>query len=347
VSTRIERLAARLADPLLVTGLVNVRYLTGLASSNAAVLIEPAGEATLYTDFRYAEAASAVEDARFEQTPRAVLPALAERFSGRRIAVEASHLSLADAETLRRGGVELVSTSGLVEALRAVKEPGELDALRRAAAISDRVYAELAAQPFVGRTEVEVAWWLEQAWHEAGADGPAFDAIVAFGENGARPHATLRDEPIPADTLVVVDAGCAVDGYRSDCTRTFFTGEPEGRLRELYDLCLRAQLDGLAAVAPGAAGRDVDAASRVAIGEAGMSELYGHGLGHGVGLDVHEGPTLRPESNAVLEPGNVVTVEPGLYLAGDVGVRIEDLVVVTTDGCERLTTVTKDPTRVA
>ena len=133
--------------------------------------------------------------------------------------------------------------------------------MRRAAAISDRVYDELARQPFVGRTEAELAWWIEQAWHEAGADGPAFDAIVAFGENGARPHAKLRDEPIPEGTLVVVDAGCLVDGYRSDCTRTFFTGEPEGRLRELYDLCLTAQLDALAAVKPGALGKDVDAVS--------------------------------------------------------------------------------------
>lgn len=345
--TRIERLAARLEEPLLVTGLVNVRYLTGLDSSNAAMLVDPAGEATLYTDFRYAEAAAAVETARFHELPRHLVPALAERLSGRRVAVEAEHLTLAHADTLRTGGVELISTSGHVEALRAVKEPGELDALRRAASISDRVYEELASQPFVGRTEKELAWWLEQAWREAGADGPSFDAIVAFGENGARPHAKLRDEPIPADTLVVVDAGCAVDGYRSDCTRTFFTGEPVGRLRELYDLCLQAQLDGLAAVRPGATGPEVDAASRVAIGEAGKAELYGHGLGHGVGLEVHELPNLRPESDAVLEPGNVVTVEPGLYLAGDVGVRIEDMVVVTSGGCECLTTVTKEPVPVA
>ncbi len=344
--TRLGRLAARLDDPLLVTGGTNVLYLTGLASSNAAVLVEPTGETTLYADFRYAEAARAIEHVSFHETPRELVLALAELLSGRRVAVEATHLALADADTLRTGGVELVSTGGLVEALRAVKEPGELEALRRAAAISDRVYEELAEQPFVGRTEVQVAWWLEQAWHEAGADGPAFDAIVAFGENGARPHARLRDEPIPTDTLVVVDAGCTVDGYRSDCTRTFFTGEPEGRLRELYDLCLQAQLDGLAAVRPGVSGRDADAASRVAIGEAGMAELYGHGLGHGVGLEVHEAPNLRSASDAVLEPGNVVTVEPGLYLAGDVGVRIEDLVVVTDDGCERLTTVTKEPVRV-
>jgi Xaa-Pro aminopeptidase len=340
---RIERLASKLEDPLLVTGLVNVRYLTGLHSSNAAVLVEPAGEATLYTDFRYAEAASEVEGVTFHRTPRTVVPALAELLSGRRVAVEAAHLSLASAETLREAGVALVSTTGVVEALRAVKEPGELDAMRRAAAISDRVYEELGEQQFVGRTEAELAWWLEQAWHEAGADGPSFDAIVAFGENGARPHAKLRDVPIPEGTLVVVDAGCSVDGYASDCTRTFFTGQPEGRLREIYDLCLQAQLDGLAAIRPGAAGRDVDAASRVAIEAAGMGEKYGHGLGHGVGLDVHEEPSMRPESDAVLEVGNVVTVEPGIYLAGDVGVRIEDMVVVTEDGCERLTAVTKEP----
>jgi Xaa-Pro aminopeptidase len=344
--SRIERLAATLADPLLVTGPVNVRYLAGFASSNAALLVDAAGEATLYTDFRYAEAARHVEGVTFEETPRALLAALGERLSGRRIAVEAAHLTLQGAETLRTGGVELVSTSGAVEALRAVKEPGELELLRRAAAISDRVYAELANERFVGRTETELAWWLEQAWHEAGADSAAFPAIVAFGENGARPHANPRDLPIPADTLVVVDAGCSVGGYASDCTRTFFTGEPAGRLREVYDLCLRAQLDGLGAVRPGATGREVDAASRVAIADAGMGELYGHGLGHGIGLDVHELPNLRFESEAVLEPGNVVTVEPGLYLAGEFGVRIEDTVVVTEDGCERLTTVTKEPVQV-
>jgi Xaa-Pro aminopeptidase len=340
---RIARLASGLDDPLLVTGPVNVRYLTGLASSNAAVLVEPSGDATLYTDFRYAEAASEIEGVTFHRTPRTVVSALAELLSGRRIAVEAAHLSLASAETLREGGVALVSTTGVVEALRAVKEAGELDALRRAAAISDRVYEQLAEQPFVGRTEAELAWWLEQAWHDAGADGPSFAAIVAFGENGARPHARLRDVAIPEGTLVVVDAGCSVDGYASDCTRTFFTGQPEGRLRELYDLCLQAQLDALGAIHPGATGRDVDAASRVAIEAAGMGEKYGHGLGHGVGLDVHEEPTMRPESDAVLEVGNVVTVEPGIYLAGDVGVRIEDMVVVTEDGCERLTSVTKEP----
>jgi Xaa-Pro aminopeptidase len=344
--TRSERLAAGLEQPLLVTSLVNVRYLTGFVSSNAAVLVDSAGETTLYTDFRYAEAARDVGGVTFEETPRALLAALAERLSGRRIGVEAAHLSLANADLLRHAGVDLVATCGVVEALRAVKDPGELELMRRAAAISDRVFEELARERFVGRTEAELAWWIEQAWHEVGADGASFAPVVAAGENGARPHAKPRGVPIPEGTLLVVDAGCAVDGYASDCTRTFFTGEPTGGLREVYDLCLAAQLDGLAAVRPGASGREVDAASRVAIGEAGMGDLYGHGLGHGVGLEVHELPTLRPESDSVLVAGNVVTVEPGLYLPGEAGVRIEDLVVVTEDGCERLTTVTKEPVQV-
>jgi Xaa-Pro aminopeptidase len=344
--TRIERLAGGLDEPLLVTSLVNVRYLTGFVSSNAAVLVDPAGEATLYTDFRYAEAARHVDGVTFEETPRGLLAALAERLSGRRIGVEAPHLSLVNADLLRSGGVDVVATAGAVEALRAVKEPGELELMRRAAAISDRVFEELAREPFVGRTEAELAWWIEQAWHEAGADGASFASAVAAAENGGRPHAKPRDVAIPENTLVVVDAGCAIDGYASDCTRTFFTGEPNGRLREVYDLCLTAQLDGLAAVKPGAHGRDVDAASRVAIAEAGMGELFGHGLGHGVGLEVHELPTLRPESDSVLVAGNVVTVEPGLYLPGELGVRIEDMVVVTDDGCERLTSVTKEPVQV-
>ena len=341
--SRIERLAASLDEPLLVTGLVNVRYLSGLVSSNAAILVDPAGEATLYTDFRYAEAASEIDGVTFERTPRAVVPALAELLSGRRVGIEAAHVSVASADILRAGGVELVPTTGLVERLRAVKEPIELDAMRRAGAISDRVYAELAQQPFVGRTEAEVAWWLEQAWRDAGADGPSFDGIVASGENGARPHAKLRREPIPAGTLVVVDAGCSVDGYASDCTRTFFTGEPTARLREIYDLCLRAQLDGLAAVRAGAVGRDVDAASRVAIEEAGLGERYGHGLGHGVGLDIHEDPRVSVSSTATLAVGHCVTVEPGVYLPEHGGVRIEDTLVVTPTGNRRLTNAPKDP----
>ncbi len=340
--TRLERLGATLEEPLLVTRGVDVRYLTGFESSNVALLVEPGGATSLYTDFRYAESARAVAGVTFVQTKRSVIDALAGLLAGRRIAFDPDHLTVAGLERLTSGGIEAVPVQGAVAALRTVKDAGEIDAIRRAAALSDLVFGELAGERFTGRSERDLAWWVERRFRELGAEATSFAPIVAAGANGARPHADPGAEPIGAGTLVVVDAGCVVDGYCSDCTRTFAVGEPDERLRSVYDLCARAQLDGLAAVRPGAAGRDVDAASRVAIADAGLADAYGHGLGHGVGLEIHESPTLRPESDDVLEAGNVVTVEPGLYLAGDVGVRIEDLVVVTDDGCERLTTFTKD-----
>jgi Xaa-Pro aminopeptidase len=343
LGTRIERLAAGLDLPLLVTKAANVRYLSGLLdSSNAMLLVDPTGDAVLYTDFRYADAARALPEVSFTQTQRAVTTSLAPMLSGRSIAVDPDHVSHTTWEALRGAGVEVTPLTGRVEALRSVKDDGEISAIRRAAELSDVVYAELAEDRFTGRTERELAWQIDRRFRELGAEASAFDTMVGAGEMGARPHGEPRDVPIPAGTMVVVDTGCVVDGYRSDCTRTFLTGEDE-RLADLYALCLQAQLDGLAAVRPGAAGKDVDAASRVAIGEAGLAERFGHGLGHGVGLEIHEGPNLRPESADVLEVGNVVTVEPGIYLDGDVGVRIEDLVLVTADGHERLTTFTKDP----
>jgi Xaa-Pro aminopeptidase len=326
-----------------VTKRANVRYLTGLDSSNAATLVEPTGEATLYTDFRYATAAREVQGVAVVETSRYVFQALAGLLSGRSIDFEAEHVSYAGYETLRAGGVDPAPVAGSVETLRAVKDADEIAALRHAAALSDQVFEELSREPFVGRTEAELVWWVDRRFRELGASGSSFDTMVGFGEMGARPHGHPRsDVTIPRGTTVVVDAGCVVDGYCSDCTRTFLTGE-EDRLRAVYDLVLRAQLDGLAAVKPGAHGRDVDAASRVAIEGAGHGDRYGHGLGHGVGIEIHEGPVLRPESEDVLVAGNVVTVEPGLYFAGEFGVRIEDLVLVTDDGRERLTTVTKEP----
>jgi Xaa-Pro aminopeptidase len=340
--TRLERLGETLAEPLLVMRGVDVRYLAGFESSNAALLVEPGGATTLYTDFRYAESARSVEGVTFVETKRSVIEALAVLLAGRRIAFDPDHVTVAGLEQLTAGGVETVPVRGAVAALRAVKDAVEIDAIRRAAALSDRLFGELADERFSGRSERELAWWVERRFRELGAEATSFAPIVAAAANGARPHAHPGADPIGTGTLVVVDAGCVVDGYCSDCTRTFAAGEPDERLRSLYDLCARAQLDGLAAVRPGAAGRDVDAASRVAIAEAGLADAYGHGLGHGVGLEIHEGPTLRPESDDVLEAGNVVTVEPGLYLPGEVGVRIEDLVVVSDDGCDRLTTFTKD-----
>jgi Xaa-Pro aminopeptidase len=207
--------------------------------------------------------------------------------------------------------------------------------------VSDRAIARLADGPFVGRTEAELAWDVERLLREEGASGLSFDVAVASGPNGALPHADPGKRRIEPNELVVVDWGCVVDGYCSDCTRTFATGELDDDAAEIYELVRDAQERALDAVRAGETGRDVDEVSRAPIRAAGYGEAYGHGLGHGVGLLVHEAPALRPESTDTLVAGNVVTVEPGIYLPGRAGVRIEDLVAVTDDGCEVLTHYTK------
>ena len=340
--SRLERLAATLDTPLLVTSGVNVRYLTGMASSNAAVLVDPAGDATLYTDFRYAKKAAQVADVEFVQTARAVIGDLATLLAGRTIGVEAHVLTVAALETLRAGGVDAQATTGLVERLRAVKEPAELEAMRAAAAISDSAFGALAEERFTGRSEVELAWRMRELFHEAGSSEVSFDTMVAAAENGSSPHSDNRDAAIPANTLVIVDAGCRVDGYASDCTRTFATGELDDELGRMYEVCLEAQLAGLAAMGPGVSGRAADAAARDVIAAAGWGEEFGHGLGHGIGLEVHEAPAARPESTETLEAGNVISCEPGIYVPGRAGVRIEDMVLITDDGRERLTQAGKE-----
>jgi Xaa-Pro aminopeptidase len=340
--SRLERLGAVIEDPLLVTYGVNVRYLTGFESSNCALLVEPGGGTTLYTDFRYLESAHGVTGVEVVRTPRDVIGALGELLAGRRVGFEAARLTYASWETIGAGGADLVPTRGVVEGLRAVKDDHEVAAIRRACAVSDTVYEALVEEPLVGRTESDVARWIERTFQDHGAESLSFDSIVASGENGSRPHAGASEALIPEGTLVTVDMGCIVDGYCSDCTRTFATGELSVQLAEAYALVSEAQLAGLAAVRAGEHGRDVDAASRVGIEAAGLGEAYGHGLGHGVGLEVHELPNLRPESGDTLAPGNIVSVEPGLYLPGVGGCRIEDLVVVTEDGCEILTHFTKE-----
>jgi len=347
--TRIERLAAVLEEPLLVAGLpgtvsgqANVRYLTGLQSSNAAVLVGPDGGATLFTDFRYASRARNVEGVEFVETARSLLPDIASRLVGRRIGFEEQNLPYSGYRELVAAGVDAVPRSGLVEALRAVKEGGETEAIRRAAALSDEIFEALSRERLTGRSEQELAWWIERSFREAGAEDVSFEVVVAAGEGGSSPHAVPGERVVETGMLVTVDAGCVVDGYCSDCTRTFAAGTVPDRLAWIHALCLEAQLAGLQAVGPGVHGRDADAASRVPIEAASLGWAYGHGLGHGVGLQVHEAPVLRPESTDVLEPGNVVTVEPGIYLPGEGGVRIEDLVLVTEDGRERLTRFTKE-----
>lgn len=276
-----------------------------------------------------------------EETKRHIFTDLAGRLP-ERIGFEAAAVSFANHELLREGGAELVPRYGLVESLRAVKEPEELHAIRRAAAITDRAYGQMAEERFAGRTEKELVWRMTELFHELGADEPAFAIDIAAGPTAATPHAVPGDRVVEEGDLVLIDAGAKVEGYCSDCTRTFAVGEASESLREIYEVTREAQQAGLDAVRAGTTGREADAAARAVITDAGYDESFGHGLGHGLGLLVHEAPALRPESTDTLRAGNVVTVEPGIYLSGVAGVRIEDLVVVTEDGCEVLSAFTKE-----
>jgi len=341
--SRIDALRERLTEPLLVTDLANVAYLTGFESSNTALLVDPGGAAQLFTDFRYIEAAEQTPEVEAVQTKRAVVRDLAQRLTGR-IAFEADALPYAQYEVLGSGGLELVPTRGLVEAFRAVKDETEIAKVRRAAAVADRAFEALTAEAWAGRSERELAWRLHQLMHAHGADTIAFDTIVAAGPNASRPHTHPSDRIVDERTLVTVDFGAKVDGYHSDCTRTPATGDLPRELRRAYDACLEAQLAAVDGIRPGLTGAEADRLARDVLERWGYGERFGHGLGHGVGLAVHEAPRLSTDSEDMLEPGNVITIEPGVYLPGLGGVRIEDLAVVREDGVELLTSFPKELT---
>jgi Xaa-Pro aminopeptidase len=350
---RVERLAAGLAghevDALLITDLTNVRYLTGYTGSNGAVVVTPAGSVFL-TDFRYLERVAPLREfIDVHQANQDLIRFVSTRWAefapgAARVGFESVHMSYAAHALLAEasGDVELVAVAGAVEGLRIVKDDDEIEAIRRAAAILEPVYAQLVGDGLAARTEFDVAWRVQELVREHGGDGIAFDSIVAGGAAGALPHAEPRREPITAGSLVTIDIGAVLDGYHSDCTRTFATGPVPDQLRDVYELVLRAQLAGLDTVRAGVTGKDADAVVRDMITEAGHGEHFQHGTGHGVGLQIHEDPRLSVTYPATLEPGMVVTVEPGVYLPGVGGVRIEDLVVVTADGCERLTGYPKE-----
>ena len=339
MTARVVRLRERLEEPLLVTNPANVRYLVGFKSSNAALLIEP-DTVRLFADFRYANAARDVDDVEFTQTKRDLLGDLATRLTGR-IGFESAFVTYEGYEKLRSGGLELVPRPGRVEALRAVKEEDELDALRRACAITDRVFERLANEKFVGRTERDVAWTLEELYHDEGSAG-GFEAVVASGPNAAKPHSRATERKIGRGETVVVDSGCTVDGYVSDYTRTFATGPLPDELKQAYMVCLEAQAAALDGIRAGLSGVEGDRLARSIVEATRFRGTFGHGLGHGIGLEIHEAPRMSEESGDTLVPGNVVTVEPGIYLEGLGGVRIEDDVVVTEAGIENLTGLRKD-----
>jgi Xaa-Pro aminopeptidase len=345
--TRADRVAGNLddVDALLVTEPANLRYVTGFTGSSGFAVVGP-GMRRFVTDFRYVEQAKAeVPDFDRERGPQELLAALSSLDGIGRLGFDDAHVSVRMHRRLGEllpDGVELVPAAGIVERERAVKEPEEVSRIAAAAALVDDIYAWLLSWGIVGRTEREVAVAIEHEMRLRGASGPSFDSIVASAEHGALPHAQPRKERIPPDTLVTIDIGAVLDGYCSDCTRTWATGSIPDVLAEAYALVLRAQVTALDAVRPGPSGRELDAVARDIIAAAGHAEHFGHGLGHGVGLVTHEAPRLARTAEARLVAGNVVTVEPGVYLPGVGGVRIEDLVVVTADGRDVLSRTTKE-----
>ena len=361
---RVRRLAPLLrereAHLLLVLDPVNLRYLTGFTGTNGLALLpaEPDGGGEghgawrFLTDFRYATQSAAQVPAPFERHVVAVnlLEGAAELLDaapGGRLGFEEGALTVKQHARLREllgERWELVPCGGLVEWLREVKEPEEVRRIRAAAALADEALAGVLEAGLVGRTEREVALDLEVRMRRLGAQAPSFPSIVAAGPHSALPHAEPRAQAIPPDTLVTIDWGALLDGYCSDCTRTYATGERlSDEARAIHALVLEAQLAGLAAARPGPDGKAVDAAAREVIERAGHGEHFGHGLGHGVGLEVHEAPRLaRTAGEEPLRAGQVVTVEPGVYVPERFGVRIEDLVVLTEDGCEVLSGLPKE-----
>jgi Xaa-Pro aminopeptidase len=345
---RAERLAELIAerelDQLFVSDLTNVRYLTGFTGTNGACLIGRE-QLIFFTDFRYTERAAHEVGPEWErpEAERELVPQIAARMRGK-VGFEDAKLSirqLARLEAAVGEEVDLVPAGDLVEKVRAVKEPEELELIAAAAELSDGVYQWALERGLAGRTEHDVARACEARIRELGAE-PSFPPIIAAGENGALPHAEPGEREIAEGELVVFDMGAQLDGYCSDGTRTFATGEPGDEAREVYDLVLMAQLAALGAIRAGASGKEIDAVAREIITEAGHGDEFGHGLGHGVGLEVHEGPRLATTSEDELGEGNVVTVEPGIYLPGRFGIRIEDLVVLTADGHRNLSGMPKE-----
>ncbi|HHY09173.1 MAG TPA: aminopeptidase P family protein [Firmicutes bacterium] len=340
-----EHLQSEGADVFLGSHPVNRRYLTGFTGSAGFVWVSQTQQALL-TDFRYIEQAKAQcpgwEIIRIEEAADTIKQLVSES-SIETIAFEADQVTVKQLEEWQEKiPAEFKGISGWVQKLRLVKEEAEIAAIRKAAQIGDAAFAELLDSVRSGVTEKEIALELEFLMRKAGASGMSFAPIVASGPNSALPHARPGERIFSYGDFVVFDFGCIVDGYCSDMTRTIVIGEPEERHLLIYDLVLKAQVESLQAVAPGKTGREIDAIARAIISDAGYGEYFGHGLGHGVGLEIHEGPRLAKKDETVLKPGMVVTVEPGVYLPDFGGVRIEDLVLVTADGFEVLTSTPKE-----
>lgn len=352
MNQRLGKLRARMAewelDAMLVNNADNRRYLSGFTGSAGVLVITP-DEAIVATDFRYYEQvereAPGFRLAKVENKLPDLLPGLLEELGVGRLGFESEHVTVKQHQdwTNVTGDVEWLAQREMVEAIRAVKDEEELEALRRAVALTDAAFAHLLEVIRPGMTEKQVAWEIEAYMRTHGASKVAFDLIVAAGRNGALPHARPGSHIILEGEPIVIDIGCVLDGYCSDMTRTFSLGEPSARYLEVWQIVLRAQEAAEAAIRPGMTGVEADAQARKIIERAGYGEQFGHGLGHGVGLAVHEKPGAGRLSEDVLGAGMSLTIEPGIYIPGEFGVRLEDLTIIRPEGIEVLTQSPKSP----
>jgi len=333
-------------DGILLSNMLNIRYLSGFTGSEGAMLLTRDGF-WLLCDSRYtAQAAIEVLDGEIRQfsEKQDAVKGLIEELNLMRIGFESAHTTVAAFMEFsgKLSGRELVPIGATLDQIRSCKDRDEIERLGEVAGLASNAFQAIAGMIRPGVSEAEIARELEFEMRRMGADGRAFDFIVASGERGAMPHGRASDRPIRAGELVTVDYGAQKNGYYSDETMTVAVGKPEGRMLEIYAVVKEAHDRAIAAVRPGLSCRDLDAVARDYIGECGYGEYFGHGLGHGVGLEIHEKPVISPRGENLIEEGMVFTIEPGIYIPGSGGVRIEDTIVVNSDGCRLLTQVSKE-----
>ncbi|WP_223591421.1 M24 family metallopeptidase [Neobacillus bataviensis] len=333
-------------DGILITSSYNRRYISNFTGSAGVVLIS-ADKALFITDFRYIEQASkqcgGFEIIKFSGSIPEEVAQQAKNLGIKKLGVEEDYLTYSSFKVYdKEVEAELVPVSGVVEKLRLIKTDAEIKILKEAADIADAAFKHILDFIRPGKTELEVSNELEFFMRKAGATSSSFDTIVASGHRSALPHGVASDKVIENGDMVTLDYGAYYKGYVSDITRTVAVGEPDAKLKEIYNIVLESQLRGMDGIKPGITGKEADALTRDYITEKGYGEYFGHSTGHGIGLEVHEGPGLSSKSDLVLEPGMVVTCEPGIYIPGLGGVRIEDDTLITKDHNEALTHSTKD-----
>ncbi len=350
---RIEKLQSRLCKEtlpeLIITDPTNVSYLTGFTGDSSYLLAMP-NRMLMLSDTRFTvqlqEECPGLES-RIRGASQTTLELALECIQSMKLpslGIEAASMTRAFCDQLEKGlgMTSLVSTTGWIEELRSIKDSDELQKIRRSIAVSERTFEVIRAQLRGDMTEREIAFDLEHQMRKFGADRCSFSPIVGVGARAALPHARLTYQKISQADFVLIDWGAMVDGYASDLTRTLVTGRPSARMEEIYRIVLKAQQAAIDLIRPGAVLKEIDRAARKTIDDSGYGEFFGHGLGHGFGMQVHEVPFMKPTSEGTLRPGMVITVEPGIYLPGEAGVRIEDDVLVTADGYECLSQLPRD-----